>query len=89
MSVEAIRTVLCAVGDSSHAVAVGLAGAALADHLGAQLVVARVDDRMAGTESEQAAAREAMSDFMLSGLPGGLGYRDGTDSSVLPGEGSG
>lgn len=85
MSVHAIHTVLCAVDDSSHATAVAFAGAALADHLGAQLVVARVDSRMAGAQNEQAAAREAMSDFMLTGMPSGLGYRESTDARVLPG----
>lgn len=83
---EAVRgTVLCAVDDSTHASAVAFAAAGLADHLNARLVVVRVDPRAAGSAAEQAEARQALAEFMMEGLPGGVGYRAGTESRVLAG----
>jgi len=85
MSVAAIRTVLCAVDDSSHAPAVAFAAAGIAEQLKARLVVARADARAGGTEDERDAARQALAEFMLEGIPSGLGYRQATDSRLLPG----
>ncbi len=85
MTAPAIPTVLCAVDDSDHAPAVAMAGVGLAEHLGARLVIVRVDDRITGIAFDQAAARNAMTDFMMMGVPGGFGYRTHTESRVLPG----
>lgn len=85
MSEAVTGTVLCAVDDSSHAPAVAFAAAGLAEHLKARLVVIRIDARAGGTDSEQAEARQALAEFMMEGLPGGVGYRAGTESRVLAG----
>lgn len=80
-----IRTVLCAVDDSSHAPAVAMAAAGLADHLHARLVLIRVDDRMSGVARDSEAARQAMAEFVTSGVPGGLGYRGNTEARAVAG----
>jgi len=85
MSVAASRTVLCAVDDSSHAPAVALAAAGIAEQLKARLVVVRADPRLEGTEDERDMARQALAEFMLEDMPAGLGYRQATDSRVLAG----
>lgn len=81
----AIQTVLCAVDDSPHAAAVAFAAAGLAEHLAARLVVVRVDPRADGTPGDQAAARQALAEFMMEGLPSGVGYRERTESRVVAG----
>ncbi len=84
--ISAIRTILCAIDDSAHAPAVAFAAAGMAEHLKARLVVVRVDSRADGSTSEQAAARQALAEFMMEGLPGGLGYRDQAESRLVAGE---
>lgn len=85
MSEAVTRTVLCAVDDSAHAPAVAFAAAGLAEHLRAKLVVVRVDARAGGSAAEQAEARQALAEFMMEGLPGGVGYRANTESRVVAG----
>lgn len=85
MSEAVTGTVLCAVDDSTHAPAVAFAAAGLAEHLKARLLVIRIDARASGSEREQADARQSLVEFMMEGLPGGVGYRTNTESRVLAG----
>jgi nucleotide-binding universal stress UspA family protein len=85
MSEAVAATVLCAVDDSKHAPAVAFVAAGLAEHLNARLVVLRLDPRAGGTAEEKADARRELSEFMMEGLPGGVGYREGTESRLADG----
>lgn len=85
MSDDSIRTVLCAVDDSTHAGAVVYAAAGLAEHLNARLVVVRADDRATEGEAALTAARAALETFMIDAVPGGVGYRAATEARVVPG----
>lgn len=78
-------TVLCAVDDSPHAAAVLYAGAGLAQHLGARLVVLRVNSRV-GDSDEALDAQVELNELVLRTLPGSVGYRGSTDPIVRAGD---
>lgn len=85
MSDETVRTVVCAIDDSAHAPAVVYAAVGLAEHLKARLLVVRADPKAGQGEEPHAAASAALEEFMLSAVPGGVGYRAATETRVVPG----
>src|SRR5688500_15035949 len=81
-----ISTVLCAVDDSSHASAVAYAAGGLAQFLNAQLIILRVKAHPADDSGEAFEDKVRLNELVSRALPGGIGYREATESVVSTGE---